>query len=1220
MKKKYFPLIILLGFFSSVCFSQVNLDINKYIENPQVVGENKEKPTTILVPYHNVELALSRKKEESKFYFSLNGQWKFKWQINPSLVPKDFYTKDLDDKKWDNITVPSVWQMQGYDHNIYRNVPMEFYPYDPPKVPDDINPTGLYRKTINVPEEWNGRKIFLHFDGIQSAGFVWLNGEYVGYHEDGMTPAEFDITDKAAEGENVISVMVIRWSDGSYLEDQDMFRFSGIYRNAYIYSKPNVTLRDLFIKTDLDENYTNADLILDLTLLNYAKSSSTVKVKYSLYDNSKKLVFTESSDKIDVSGETKNTLTKKVTAPQKWSDEKPNLYTLVIEVLDEKGNTVEILSQRVGFRELEIKNGIAMLNGVPVYFRGTNRHEHNPKNVRTLTKELMIEDIKLLKQFNLNAVRTCHYPNDPLWYDLCDEYGIYLQDEVNAECHYTENTFPEREEYFDSFMDRFVRMVQRDKNHPSVVMWSTGNECGLAKPHYAMADFIKKFDPTRFLMHQSNWPDGEAPYVDIIGPRYPTPSRLREIGLGTSKPVVMGEYAHAMGNSLGNFDEFWETIYSIPKLQGGFVWDWVDQGLEVKARFVKDFSSNDFQCGVMGSPEIVKGVEGNAFKLSGIDDWVEVYDDPRLDITGKNLVIEAVVFPQKFYQENSIAAKAFQFGIEQHTSDTLSFHINSYDNSLKIKVPDDWYTGFHKIKAVYDGMNMTLFIDGKEFGTKKYHEKIYTTHYPVYIGKDAYKNTDAHLGWISDFIFDEVKIFNDTKTENAQPVLWLKFDEVIESNETYFTYGIFPFCHNGMITPDRKAQPELWQAKHSMSPVRFYSEDPASGIFKAVNKFSFTNLNELNTEWFLYKNGRLEKSGKVELDAAPQSQKEFQIPVPQNLDDNDYVIELSCKLKKDEPFRGKGFEVDFTQFVLKEKKNSLAQNNSSKKNSKVKVGENEKEYSISSGDVKYLIDKTSGALSMFEKGNTIITSMNANVWHAPTSNEKMNWGKAEAEDWYRMGLNEYVNKTESVEFKTAADSSNVIVKLKSYMTFPRTSDYILNEFEYIFTNKGEVTIKHKMTPLGYFDVEWLPCIGLAMKVPDSYQTIKWYGRGPYENYNDRRTGSKIGIYTAQIDQVQNPYTEPQDYGNYSGVKWVEIKNQKGSGIKISVEKEIDFSAVPFYNLDRSRYTYQLLQDDFSRVKINYAASGVGDTPNPTMPQYRVYPQVHSNTITISLLD
>ncbi len=1217
MKKIYFLFIYNL-FFIGTIYSQVNIDIHKYIENPEIVGENKEEPTSILIPYQDIDAALNRDLEASGYYSSLNGNWKFKWLINPDLAPKDFFTKMFNDVAWNDIPVPSNWQMMGYGHQMYRNVPMEFNPYDPPNVPDDINPTGLYRKTFQVPDDWDGRKIFLHFDGLKSAAFIWLNGKYIGYHEDGMTPAEFDITDKVERGDNLVAAMVLRWCDGSYLEDQDMFRFSGIYRNVYVYSKPKLSLRDLFIKTDLDENYIDANLILDLKLKNYSGSPAKVKIRTALYNDDNKQILSNTSEYFNVNDVLQSSIKQKVKNPIKWSDEKPYLYKLVLELSDEDGNILEINSQRVGFRELEVKNGIAMMNGVPVYFRGTNRHESSPVGGKTLTKELMIKDIKLMKEFNFNSVRMSHYPNNPEWYDLCDEYGILLQDEINAECHYTENTFPKRKEYLKAFMDRFIRMVQRDKNHPSVVMWSTGNECGLDTPHYMMADYIKKFDPTRFLMHQANGTNGTAPYSDIAGPRYPTPSFLRQYGQNSKIPVVMGEYAHAMGNSLGNFDEFWETIYEIPKLQGGFVWDWVDQGLNVKARFVKDYSGNDIQCGVMGNPEFVKGFEDNAIKLSGLDDWIEVYDDPVLDIRGNNLVIETIVHPQKFYIENPLVTKGYQYGMVQTTKDTLSFYINSYKNELAVKLPEDWYSDWHKIKALYNGKQMKLFIDGEELGSKDYEQKINSLQYPVNIGRDSYKDNDQHLGWISNFIFDEVKIFDEEIKSNSPPLLWLKFDSILDG-EDYLTYGISPFCINGMVTADREAQPELWQAKHSMSPVRFYSENPSGGIFNAVNKYSFTNLNEFDIDWILYKDGSMEKSGNIYLDAEPQSQKQFSIPIPDNLNNqSEYIVELRCRLKNDEPLREKGFEVYFQQFVLNLREHVVKSSKSINK-SKTKIIEDDSIYTIIAGKIKYRIEKSTGSLDLFDNDNLLISSMNANVWRAPISNERSEWENAESDEWYKMGMNELSSKVDSFEVNIPEDSDRVDIRIKSFTNFSRSSDYVINNFEYVFLNNGSVKVNHRMIPLGKFDVSWLPCMGISLEMPDEYQSISWYGRGPEENYVDRNTGTRIGIHKAIIDSVPFPYIQPQAYGNYSEVKWFEIKNPNGKGIKVSADKLINLSAVPYNNLDRAKYVYQLHKDKFSKIQINYGVTGVGDTPNPTMPQYRVYPEVYSNSFSITPL-
>ncbi|MHA2101201.1 MAG: glycoside hydrolase family 2 TIM barrel-domain containing protein, partial [Candidatus Kariarchaeaceae archaeon] len=747
MKKleiKYLALFLII--FSNLCFAQYGqINIDDYIQNATVFEENQLPQLPILIPFENYLAALTRLEKESEYYQSLNGEWKFLFENTPYIFPVDFYGDNFDDSEWDEIKVPAVWQLQGHDHLMYRNVPMEFVPYDPPNVPKELNPSGCYRRTFDINKDWIGRKIILHFDGVKSNVFVWINGKYLGYDEGGMTPAEYDITDFVSEKNNQVTVLVTRWSSGSYLEDQDMWRYSGIYRDVYIYSKPSVSFSDLTVITDFDNLYTDSELILNTAVNSSSALSEQYKLKFTLLDSLKNEIVSETF----MIEKQRSTITKEIKQPHQWSDEKPYLYTLILELLNSNNESIEIIKKKIGFRELEIINGKACLNGKPIYIKGVNRHEHHPDFSGAITKEMMIKDILLMKQNNVNAVRTSHYPDSPLWYELCDEYGILVLDEVNAECHYREYWFPNLEFYHDAYMNRMIGMVQRDKNHPSIIIWSTGNECGLGEIHYRMQDYARTNDPTRFIMHQSNNPDGEAPYVDIIGPRYPTISRLRHIALTTDKPVVMGEYAHAMGNSLGQFDELWDLIFSMDKLQGGFVWDWVDQGLNKKLILTPDGSKYNIISAVMGNPTIIEGMKGKAIKLSGLDDWIEVYNHPVFDELTNDITIEFWIKPDKWFIENPIVTRSNQFGITQKHPDSLSFYVNSYQNSITTILPSDWNNKWHKVKAEYDGKQMKLFIDDELKVTKDYKNNLEYTRYPVNIGRDYSKNTDQHLGWIS---------------------------------------------------------------------------------------------------------------------------------------------------------------------------------------------------------------------------------------------------------------------------------------------------------------------------------------------------------------------------------------------------------------------------------------------------------------------------------------
>lgn len=541
-------------------------------ENPAVFKINTE-------PYHST---IDRSK--SGFYQSLNGTWKFKWIKTPLLVPADFFAPNYNTNNWDNIAVPGNWQLQGnYDPPIFTNIKHPF-PANPPFVPkEDTNATGLYKRSFTVPASWKDKQVYLHFAGVQSALHVWVNGKQVGYHEDGMTPAEFNITKFLKDGENSVSAQVINWSDGSYLEDQDFWRLSGIYRDVFLYATPNVHIRDFHVKTDLDENYVNA--VLDVTVKLGNPSNKNID------KNTVKLTLSDARGKL-VTGKIISppfNITESISSPAKWTAETPNLYLLTLQLLDEKGKVLETINHKIGFRKVEIRNGQLLVNGQAVEIKGVNRHEFDMYEGRTISRELMVKDIMLMKQLNINAVRTSHYPNAPEWYSLCDEYGLYVMDEANLESH---ELWANKKVYLSedaawtkAFVERGTAMVERDKNHPSIIFWSMGNETGWGKNFDSMYAAIKRIDPTRPVHYESQIPAYEKilSRYDIISLMYPSvPEIIRFMNEDPSRPVIICEYAHGMGNSIGNFRWYWDAFYKFPRLQGGFIWDWVDQGLRSK--------------------------------------------------------------------------------------------------------------------------------------------------------------------------------------------------------------------------------------------------------------------------------------------------------------------------------------------------------------------------------------------------------------------------------------------------------------------------------------------------------------------------------------------------------------------------------------------------------------------------------------------------------------
>ncbi len=550
-------------------------------DNPELVARNKQPGHATLVPYPDEAMALAGERYASPYLKLLNGTWKFSYAPNPASAPAGFEAEAFADGGWDDIAVPGNWQMQGYDKPMYCNVQYPFDARNYPRVPRDDNPTGSYRTRFTVPDGWQGRQIFLLFEGVDSAFYVWVNGQQVGYSQDSRLPAEFDITSYLKDGENTLAVQVYRWSDGSWLEDQDFFRLSGIYRDVYLWAAPPQHVRDFWARTSFDGTYRDASLSVWAAVHNYTARAAGCTLEAQLYDADGTAVLPApltAHVQPAAGGEAAVTLEAPVANPRKWSAEQPYLYTLLLTLKEARGHVLEFESCHVGFRQVEIKDGRLWLNGVPLLLKGVNRHEHHPDTGHTVSVESMVEDIRLMKQFNVNAVRTCHYPDDPRWYELCDRYGLYLIDEANLESHGLWDRPSNDPVWRTAFLERGSRMVLRDRNCPSVIIWSLGNESGHGPNHAAMADWVHANDPTRPVHYESA---DHEPYIDMISVMYPSLDRLAELAErpGEKRPLLMCEYAHSMGNSTGNLQEYWDTIAAHKRLIGGFIWDWVDQGI-----------------------------------------------------------------------------------------------------------------------------------------------------------------------------------------------------------------------------------------------------------------------------------------------------------------------------------------------------------------------------------------------------------------------------------------------------------------------------------------------------------------------------------------------------------------------------------------------------------------------------------------------------------------
>jgi beta-galactosidase len=556
-------------------------------DDPAVMQVNRERMHASFMIFPSDALARAGVRDQSPWFQSLNGNWKFYWSRNPASRPAEFQRVGFDDARWPTLPVPSNWQLHGYGIPIYTNIiyPWPQDPAGPPVVPKEENEVGSYRTHFTVPAAWSGRRILLHFAGVDSAFYVWINGEKVGYSEDSRLPAEFNITHHVKPGPNVLAVEVYRYSDGAFLEDQDMFRMSGIFRDVYLWSTDERHIRDFEVKADLDARYQDATLQVRAEIANAGAARAALTVALELLDASGKPAVPARSEKSDVGAGSEGTVTFQlpIARPRKWSSETPHLYQLLLTLRDASGTAIEVIPCKVGFRKVEIRDGIFLVNGQAVRFKGVNRHEHNPDAGHTVDRGTMIRDIELMKQFNVNAVRTSHYPNAPEWYELCDLYGLYVWDEGNIESHHYGNDPKNRlmndPAWAEAHLERVRRMVERDKNHPSIVVWSLGNESGDGPTAAAIHQWVRQRDPSRPFHYEGSTSNGGSS-SDINSYMYPHVSRLRDLAKRQPRmPLILCEYAHSMGNSQGNLKEYWDVFYAEPNIQGAFVWDWVDQGI-----------------------------------------------------------------------------------------------------------------------------------------------------------------------------------------------------------------------------------------------------------------------------------------------------------------------------------------------------------------------------------------------------------------------------------------------------------------------------------------------------------------------------------------------------------------------------------------------------------------------------------------------------------------
>ncbi|WP_151480217.1 glycoside hydrolase family 2 TIM barrel-domain containing protein [Streptomyces albicerus] len=1200
-----------------------------------------EPPHTTLMPYADVRQALAGDRTRSPYRQSLDGKWKFAYVDRPDDRDTDFYRTDVDDSSWDTIPVPSAWQLHGYDFPIYINIT---YPWwgpnglgeeaQPPAAPTRYNPVGQYRRTFTVPRNWSGRRTFLHFEGVKSAHYVWINGELAGYHEDSYVPAEYDITPHLKPGTNQIAVEVYRYSDGDWLEDQDMIRLSGIFRPVYLYSTPAVHLRDFKLDTPLSDGYTAAELSVTASVRDYGGGrdgrdgkggggSGAYSVETQLYDARGHAVWSRPlHQSVDLgsapAGEDVTVrAAKAVPAPKLWSAEDPNLYTAVLRLRDPAGKVVETLSHRVGLREFALKDGLMRINGKPVSFRGTNRHEMHPDRGTALTRADMVEDIEIVKRMNMNTVRTSHYPNNPLWYELADEYGLYLVDETNLETHGIRDEYPgDHADWTKACVARAKNMVHRDKNHASVVIWSLGNEAGGGSTFVAMHDWIRSYDPTRVIQYEG---DDRPGISDIRSEMYETPARVEARAKDTAdtRPYVMIEYSHAMGNSNGNFKKYWDIIRRHDVLQGGWIWDFVDQSLSEQTPKRVLFTE--------AGPGSVRGEiqAGSATfdREKGVSGSTVFARDAGLDITG-SLTLEAWVTPRVTgYHQPLIAKGDTQYALKQ-TNKNLEFFIHGGGQWVTATwaLPDGWTGKEHHIAGVFDAEagTLTLYVDGEARATRTTTRRPDSNTAPLALATDVDNPTREFSGTIRRArvyarALSATELASDGRGPGDDGVrFWfdaatVKVTEKRPKERTFFAYGgdwgdnpnDGNFVADGIVTADRGHTGKAAEVKQVYQAI---NAAPASGdsltagaAVTLTNEYLFTNLRDFDGSWALVADGEVVRRGKLsraQLDVPPLSSKDVTVPVKLPGDPapgTEYFLHLSFTTKEPTKWAKAGFEVAKQQLAVDAISPAVKPVPlESVPTLRHDVGD--KSVTVKGRGFSVTIAKDSGVITSYEsRGTRLITSGPApNFWRAPTDNDRGNSQHIRNQTWRDAGAR---RKVTDVAVRTLRDRA---VEIKVSGTLPTTVESTYTTTYTVFGN-GEIKVDNTLHP-GAATLPYIPEVGTLLFLPGRLERLHYYGRGPEENHWDRNSGTDVGRYSGTVSGQWTPYIRPQENGNKTDVRWAALTDRGGAGLLVSGEPLLEVSASHFTPEDLSvgaRHDYQLTPRDEVVLRLNHRQMGVG---------------------------
>ncbi|MEI8038046.1 MAG: glycoside hydrolase family 2 TIM barrel-domain containing protein [Verrucomicrobiota bacterium] len=1210
-------------------------------ENPAVFRIHKEAPRATSMPFPTREEAAAKPRMESPWCQRLNGNWKFHHTGNPATKPAGFEAPAFDDSAWKEIPVPSNWQLHGYGAPLYTNI---IYPFakNPPTVmgvppqpfsnfpAENRNQVGSYRHPFTVPANWQGRHTFMVFGGVDSAFYLWINGKKVGYSQDSRTPAEFDITPYLQPGTNLLAAEVYQYSDGSYLEDQDMFRMSGIFRDVYLWSADALDLRDFQVNAGLADDYQTGTLEFAVTLANRGDAEVNAKVTFTLTAPDGTVITAPAvASKIAARGAAVQSVrVAAIPGVKPWSAEVPNLYTYQIGLADAAGKEIAHYQGKTGFRRDEIKNGQLLHNGQPILIKGVNRHDHNPRTGHYVTEADMRADLLQMKRANINAVRTSHYPNDAAFPALCDELGFYLISEANIESHgmgYGPESLAKDPAWFEAHLDRVKNLVERDKNHPSVMMWSLGNEAGDGENFTKCAAWIHQRDPSRPVHYEQA---KQAGYVDLYSTMYATLDQCaaycraeEKKPLAQQRPLIQCEYAHAMGNSTGNLADDWDLIRKERLFQGGFIWDWKDQGLlqlKHKLTDAEDRSTNKLPLRLLGSIDPAEGLFAGC---------AVVGQSAKLDLTGPlTLVAEARLNrpdlqPGEKPGGQPLIAKgdtAYALKIAE-AGDRLEFGIHAAGvwHPVSAKLPADAASKFHAYAGVYDGKTLAIFIDGQPAASAPCAAPVATNACELAIGIDTEETARRFNGAVRRAaVYPRALTAAELAGNAADPALLLDFTKDAEKPKTqhFLAYGgdfndrptDRSFCCNGIVAATLTPSPQFDEVRKVYQNIHTRAVDVTSPKLKirVSNENFFRGLQPVNASWKLMQDGVAVVEGNLELpDIAPRQSAELEIATGHTPDANrEYFLRVRFDLTADTAWSPAGTPLAWDEIQLPWGHRQAPTPAASA--TPATFTEDATAITLKAGEVTAVIDKTRGIIISLkhQQQEWLIAPLQLNFWRPPTNNDRGAKLDHLLKIWQHAGA-----RATATKVSTAQDGNDVVITAE--LAIPANDSAAT--VHYRFTGGGQIAIDTEFRPGK--DLPVIPRIGYQCEIPNRTPNCQWYGLGPHENYVDRRSGAWTTVHNGLVPMMYYRYVDSQESGNRTAIRWATLTSPRG-GSRVRVDATgdnlLEMAIYPCAAADitLAMHPAELPPRDFYTLNLDHRQAGLGGTDSwgaLALPQYRI---------------